>query len=552
MSKASRKRWYSRNNKRRVENEQRDQATNSALKGPHSGFGGWQDKTVGDRPTIDQWANPFIYGTNQLYAARYAWILYYADWMAKKIIDIPVLDMLREGFDWHYTGEDANVGTDIIKGIDNECKRLDFTGMLHQALRMERLMGGCAVVRITKGYEGEDTSTPITPDMVDKGDILGYNVITPLFITRVEWEMSPSEIGYGRPKHYYCRDKVYHRSRLLIFDGSPISPYPQIDFAATTTNWNGFGMSVLSPIWDVLMRANGYQQGAYHLSHMASVWFALYGGLKDLKATRQGQRQLDDMRAIMETISQYRAAIIDGDNVDIKQIGANFGSVPDLLMSGLQIVAAAGDIPASRFLSQAPGGLSTDDRAGLENYYNDIAANQKMRISPILESERQYLLNSTFGTNVFNAEDIETEWKPLWNLSDTEKAQVRSLNTQNVLNVYNNLQLSEEWAISELEQYGAINNSPSDEELEEIEKNTLLEEAAAFGDAQVDGDDYANYSRGRIPEIPTVDSNKGIVRLPNVKADISTARLPRVSTGTPSLSGFSHNKEDKKNKEDDE
>lgn len=510
MSKATRKKYFS-NPQRQKQRNQRARALNSYMMNERSGEGGRQDRSFGERPTIHQWANPFVYSKDQLFAARYAWVLHESDWMAQKIIDIPVFDMFREGWDWKYKGDDNGVD----KALEDECKRLKFMPTLINAKKLERLVGGCVAIRITKGYDAEKTEDPQTPDMIGQRDILGYNIVPPMYISKVEWEMDPSKPEYGRPKHYYIRDHIYHRSRLVIFDGQPISPYPQIDFATYAVNWNGFGLSKLAPIWDVMMRANSYQQGASHLAQMASVWFALYKGLRDIKATRQGNAALEEMRDIMETMSQYKAVILDGEDVDVKTIGAQFGSVPELLMSGLQIVCAAADIPASRFLGQAPGGLSTDDRSGLENYYNDIAAHQKMELDPILDSEKRYLLNSALGTGAADPNQITQEWIPLWNLSDTEKAQVRTLDTNNIINMANSLGMPDEWAVDELVRRDVITVKP---DLEAMERERMLDELRNFG--QPMGGDGASAT-----DDERITGGNGI-QMPSVSATFRKPRMP--------------------------
>lgn len=480
-----------------VPRNQRSRAMNAAMMNESSGMGGWQDRSVGERPTMGQYPNPFVYGQTQLFAAQYAWVLYSSDWMAKKIIDIPVFDMFREGWDWKYKGDDNGVD----KALEDECRRVQFIPTLIQAKKMEGLVGGCVAVRVTRGLDGETAGDPITPDQIDKGDILCYNIIPSMYIQKVEWEMDPSKPGYGCPKHYHIRGQKFHRSRLVVLDGQPVSPYPQHDFVVATTNWNGFGLSRFSPIWDVIMRANSYQQGASHLVQMASVWFALYKGLRDLKTNRQGQEALDEMRSIMETMSQFNAVILDGDDVDVKNIGASFGSVPELLMSGLQIVCAAADIPATRFLGQAPGGLSVEDRSGLENYYNDIAARQKMELDAVLDREKPFLLNSALGTGKANPEDISQAWIPLWNLSDTEKAQVETLHTNNIMNMASTLGFPDEWIVDELVRKEVITVKP---DLEAMERERMLEEMRAFSQQQPVGGDIASETDN--PRMPSMNA----------------------------------------------
>ena len=502
MSRRSKAAYHERQNR---ENARAARAMNAAVINPSSGEGGWQDRQwAGERPAIHQNMNPFLYSTDRLYAARYAWILYHGDWMANKIVTIPVFDMLRKGWNWKYKGED----TEVDNALQKECDRLDFRKMMMNAKTVERLMGGAVAIRVTREMDDGkvDAKDPITPKEIVEGDIVCYNVVSPINITRVEWQMDAGKAGYMRPLHYYVStgggQTVYHRSRLVVFDGNPLSPYPQLDFAAMTQSWNGFGTSVLAPIWDVLMRANAYQQGAAHLANICSVWFLLYKGLRDVKGLRQGQKAIDEMRHILETMSNYKGVILDGDDsgsgADVKNISASFGSLPELVMSGIQIVAAAADIHLTRFSSSQAAGLSNNDRSGLENYYDMISAKQQLELTPVLEQEKRFLLRSA-GLNV-DPEDISHEWENLWNLSDTEEAQVRTLHINNAVNMANSLGVPVEWAMKQLKQIGAIDDLP---DLEAMERQRVLDEITAFQGMDKTIDDEHDVSGENGKEMPS-------------------------------------------------
>ncbi len=468
--------------------------------------------------------NPFLYSQDRLYAARYAWLLYHGDWMANKIITIPVFDMLRKGWNWKYRGED----TEVDDALQKECDRLDLHKMMTNAKTIERLMGGSVAIRVTREMNAGnvDASTPITPEEIGEGDIVCYNVVSPINITRVEWQMDAGKAGYMRPLHYYVStgggQTVYHRSRLVVFDGNPLSPYPQLDFASMTQSWNGFGTSVLAPIWDVLMRANAYQQGAAHLANMCSVWFLMYKGLKDLKGTRQGNKAIAELKHIVESMSNYKGVVLDGDDsggADVKNISASFGSMPELVMSGIQIVAAAADIHLTRFSSSQAAGLSNNDRSGLENYYDMISAKQKLELTPILEQEKRFLLRSA-GLNV-DPEDISHEWENLWNLSDTEEAQVRTLHINNAVNMANSLGVPVEWAMKQLKQIGAIDDLP---DLDAMERQRVLDEITAFQGMDKTIDDEHDVSGENGVEKPSAN-----VQYNTPKAGVGKPRMPSIS-----------------------
>lgn len=468
-SKRSRERFFKQQNqaRQRVENSRaaKARAMNAQILNYPSGQGGIQDKAVGEQPATWGLMNPFVYGMNQVRAAQWAWVMYAGDWAAQKVADIPVFDMYREGWTLKYTGDKPD-GSQIEKAIKETEDRIELVPQFSRANRMERVFGGSAATIVVRGQAGEDTKEPLTPDMVDKGDLLCLNVISRNYITKVEWDFDANSPGYGRPKHYNIRGRIFHESRVIIFDNNPLSPYPGYDFMTAVGNWDGMGISVYGPLWDALMRVNSYQQGAAHLAQSANVWIAARKGLLDVQAARAGRGALSELQQMVESLSMYRGYIIDGEDVKIQQLSANFGAVPDLIMTGYQILAAGSDIPATRFFGQAPGGLSTDDRSGLENYYNNINARQRLFLDPKLRKLEPYILNSTFGRGVVLPSEITREYNPLWNLSETERAAIRTADIANISALEGANLLTRENAVEELLKREAITVKPSVEELE--------------------------------------------------------------------------------------
>lgn len=483
MSRKTRAQYFKRQNqaRQRVENSltAKARAMNAQMENHLTGQGGIQDRAVNEQPATWGLVNPFVYGMDQVRAAQWAWVMYAGDWAAQKVADIPVFDMYREGWTLKYTGDKPD-GSQIEKAIKDTEDCIELIPRFSQASRMERIFGGAAVIIGVAEKEGTRTEDPLTPDMVDKGDLRFLNVISRNYVSKVEWDFDPNSPGYGRPKHYNIRGQVFHASRVVIFDNSPVSPYPGYDFMSAIGNWDGMGVSVYSGLWDALMRVNSYQQGAAHLAQSANVWIAARNGIKDLQAARGGQGALSELQRMVESLSMYRGYIIDGQDVKIQQLSANFGAVPDLIMTGYQILAAGSDIPATRFFGQAPGGLSTDDRSGLENYYNSIAARQRLFLDPKLKKLEPYILNSTFGRGVVTSAETTREYQPLWNLSEKEKAEVRAIDVQNVSALEAANLLTRPNAVEELLKREAITVKPNVEELER-QSQEMIDMAGAAG-----------------------------------------------------------------------
>jgi phage-related protein (TIGR01555 family) len=469
VSRKSRNAWFKRQNQQRQRNERslttKYRAMNAQMENYSTGQGGIQDRGVGDRPATYSLMNPFVYGMDQVRAAQWAWVMYAGDWAAQKVADIPVFDMYREGWKLKYAGDKAN-GSAIEKALQETEDRIELVTRFSQANRLERVFGGAVIIIGVNGREEDDPRNPLTPDMVDKGDLRFLNPISRNYVTKVEWDFDVNSPGYGRPKHYNIRGQIFHSSRVIIFDNNPLTPYPGYDFMTAIGNWDGMGVSVYGQLWDALMRVNSYQQGASHLAQSANVWIAARQGLSHLQVARAGGQAIDELQRMVESLTMYRGYIIDGDSVQIQQLSARFEGMDDLILTGYQILAAGSDIPATRFFGQAPGGLSTDDRSGLENYYNNIAARQRLYLDPKLRKLEPYILNSTFGRGVVSPDEITREYNPLWNLSETEKAAIRTADIANITSLEAANLITRQNAVEELLKREAITVKPDLDKLE--------------------------------------------------------------------------------------
>lgn len=413
--------------KRRYELEQRRERKNrvralNAMTSP-SGAGGCGDRGAGHQPAK---ARNFT----ELNRTLVRW--YYSNWAARKGIDIPVADMLREP--WSYAGLD-DTQTKQIETIQDQ---LDLVGVLGQALRLERLLGG-SVVLMGVADSQEDASKPLDPATIQQGDLKFLNVIPRNRITQTNFSNNPLAANFGRPETYTINGQTIHRSRLLVFDGDPIAPNNAAELATGDMRRrnDGFGDSVMESVLDDLTYATGARQAAFQLINQASVWL-IETDLLTLQETKDGDRRIAELERLGEQISLYKAAILDngGDSragSAMSSVSPSFGSVPELMISYLQVLSAAWDIPATRYIGQAPGGLNATGTSDLENYYNQIESKQRQRLRPQLMKLLSVLLPSVFGQGAVDITNVDVEFEPLWNLSEVDESTVRTNDSNNLV-----------------------------------------------------------------------------------------------------------------------
>lgn len=436
-----------RNNKRRANAAskpspiKRVQVKNNV--GRHSGLGTEYD--------YSQYQQPANVPMSPFMQDKFATELYYSDWAAKKIVSIPVDDMLRHG--WTYGGIDDDQRDKLETVHDSLC----VLEQVKQAMRLERLIGGCVIfMGIVDGQE--DPREPINYAALGEGSLKFLNVIPRTRVTRTSLDYDPLSPTYGRPKTYWVNGQEVHHSRLLLFKGDPLTQVP--DSTIMPTQWvrnDGFGVSVLMSLLDDLTRATGSRQAAYQLVQRASV-FLYQTDLMDLNSTQEGNLAIQKMQDIVNQINLFRGAVVQrgvGESDPISTISPQFGSVPELVMSFVQILSAASDIPATRFLGQAPGGLNATGDSDLENYYGRLESEQKQKLRPLLIQLMRVMGPSALGEQ-YNRRTMEIKFDPLWSLSELEQSQVRTADVTNVATMMMNNLLSDAEALEELRLRDAI------------------------------------------------------------------------------------------------
>ena len=395
-------------------NKASERFQNSQLNG--AGASGAGDRTA-NQQAVQGSTNPYFQNNFIQRWQQYA-LWYYTSWEAQKIVNIPVDDALREPF--KLVGmEDADAA--LVMAVYDDLGAHD---RLKRALYQERMLGGSVVFLGARQAENVEPDKPLDYATVDKGDLRFLNTLSVDRITRATYCVDPFSKDYDTPIAYRISGMETDVSRLLVFDGSPVfSRDSATILQGFRVNPSGFGESKLAALYDTLVRMTGTQQGAYQLVNMASVILAKCDNLMSLQAGGSADGQLAD---IVNQISIYRAAMLTGKDMEITQHSASFGSVPELVMTFAQLLSAASDIPATRFLGQAPGGLNATGDSDLENYYNMIAAYQKGHIKKQLIKLFDVLCPSVLGKEKWAQirATFDIEFVPLWNLNKKEQSEV--------------------------------------------------------------------------------------------------------------------------------
>ena len=219
---------------------------------------------------------------------------YRSSWICRQVVDAPAEDMTRAGID--IETKDPKDGEVLQKAM----QRLAIWPKKRETIQWSRLYGGAIGVIM---IDGQDEKTPLRPETVGKNAFKG---ILPLD----RWSVQPSftdlisELGpnYGQPKFYEVTAAVMnlprlkvHYSRVVRFEGEDLPIWQKM-------TENGWGLSVLEPVWDRLTSFDSTTVGIGQLVFKAHLRTLQVEGLREALASNG-----PELTGIMKNIDLIRA-----------------------------------------------------------------------------------------------------------------------------------------------------------------------------------------------------------------------------------------------------
>ncbi|TJZ75590.1 DUF1073 domain-containing protein [Chitiniphilus eburneus] len=370
--------------------------------------------------------------------------VYRSSWIAGQAVDVVAQDMTRAGIEMQ-----SDLPPGDIEKIEKALNRLRIWDALCDNVKWSRLYGGSVAVLM---IDGQNVSTPLRLDTIGKGQFKGLLVLD-------RWLVQPSlenlitEFGpdMGKPKFYtvvadaqaLVNMKIHH-SRVIRLDGVELPYWQRIAE-------NGWGQSVLERLWDRLLAFDSTTEGAAQLVYKAHLRTYKVEKLRDLIAT--GGRAFEALVKQIELVRQFQSneglTLMDAsDAFETHQY--SFTGLSDVLLQFGQQLSGALQIPLVRLFGQSPAGLNSSGDSDLRTYYDNIAAQQDSALRPGVELVLEALSRSVLGQPL--PDDFAFEFRPLWQMTDEQKATVAKSVTDAVAEAYDAQIIDRASALKELRQ----------------------------------------------------------------------------------------------------
>jgi len=391
---------------------------------------------------------------------------YRGSWIIGKVVNVPAEDMTQAGIEIQSTLE-----PDEIEKLQTEMLRLKIWPRICQGLAWGRLFGGAIAVMM---IDGQKFDTPLNVDSIGEGQFKGIFILD-------RWLLQPSlsdlisDFGpdLGMPKYYTVNMggpaspamaglKIHH-SRVIRFEGLDLPFYQK----QTEMLW---GESVVERIWDRLLAFDSTTQGAAQLVFKAHLRTMSVEGLREIIA--MGGKAMEGLAAQIENIRLYQSSegltLLDAKD-KLEHQSYTFAGLSDILMQFAQQLSGAVEIPLVRLLGQSPAGLNSSGDSDLRTYYDGIKRKQETDLRVPVMTLLDVLARSVLGAPL--PEGSNFTFRSLWQLSDTEKAQIAQ-NVTTAINTAVEMGVPLHVGLKELRQSShvtGIYSNITDEDIEEAE-----------------------------------------------------------------------------------
>lgn len=456
MSKKSKKRQA--RDKRRHKKRDNYGQTTQGFMNPVSGAGTSLDKNS------SSFFNPTV-----LYSKNFHETIYVESWAAKKFVDIPVDDMFVK---WRQFSDMSESSKELVEAAENV---YDIRGKLSNSLKGGTLYGTGLFIILTKEAMPEK---PLIVERLQPGDLANILTVDRFDATALATNKNPFSLNYGLPEFYRINLRMggtfnVHHSRVIRFDG--MKPTSDNSWQSYDEQW---GVASLIPVITEIFQDSNVSKGVAHLVNEASIPVQKIDGFEDAISGTGGEQSLADRMAETTLLrSIYRTVFMDSED-DFSRHDVTFAGLPDVLDRNATRLAAAANIPATRFWNTSAVGMNATGEGDARNYALQVNSDQVNKLTaPLHKIDR--VLERHLGLT----EPITYEFVSILDASESEKTDIFLKKSQAIVPLVNSAIIDEDEARRILDGDQVVGD------LEDIDDDTLIpdEQKKALANVQVEG-----------------------------------------------------------------
>jgi phage-related protein (TIGR01555 family) len=417
------------------------------------------------------------YGFNPISRVRQLleW-MYGGSWIVGKTVDCVADDMTRAGVTINTKGD-----PDEVEELTQAMNDLGIWPKVNEAIKWSRLYGGAIAVML---IDGQRMDKPLQLKSIGKDQFKGLAVLDRWMINpTLSFPITALGPELGDPTFYDVvvdngplgRQRIHH-SRVIRLEGLPQPYWRKI-------SENGWGISVIEPLYDRLVAYDSTTNGAAQLVHKAHLRILKVAKLREIIAA--GGKAMEGLSKQVDMIRLFQTneglTLLDATD-EFETQSYTFAGLDSVLQQFDRQLAGAADVPQERLFGDSPGGLGDSGEGPLRNYYDGIKQRQERQLRRGVTTLLHVLHASVLGKPT--EDGFNFAFTPLWQMSETDKADVAQKTTSAITGAFDSGITGRGSALKDLRaasQITGVFGNITDEEIDEAEEEPPPT-AAGFGE----------------------------------------------------------------------
>lgn len=362
----------------------------------------------------------------------------------KKIVNIPVEEMTREGY--RLFSDDK----ELTSEFDDWAKQFDLDEKIEDGLKYAEVFGGCGLV-LGADDSLDDPSKPFNPKQFKK---LNYVVVFDRFYltSGSAIENNASSKNFMKPKKYLLggganlKNNTIDASRVVRCEGVKVP-------MNLAQNYGYWGDTVLTATRDpIVAYITGNKSASYLLAETGRMVInisKLYEFLQMDGASENGagtSALIARLRALEYSGSVINGLIL-GEGETASRAMINLSGIPEVLDRAKQRLATATGIPHTILFNESPSGLGATGNSEMTHWIEQIKRSQESKLRPILN---RFVDLFFLETNKGVIPKYSIKFNPLSLPTPTEIANIQTARVNNVRGLIQDFVITPEQGLESL------------------------------------------------------------------------------------------------------
>lgn len=345
--------------------------------------------------------------------------LYVENGLVQTIIDIPVDDGLRGGFEIKTKLLDA----EEIEDLHSEIEQMDAVQTLGMGLKWTRLFGGGGVMVIT----GQDPKTPLDIDAISEDEPLSFRAVDmwELFEdSYTEDDEKNAQFVKRLPERDFYRfyGQVVHKSRVLRMNGRtpPSFIRPRL---------RGWGFSMVESLVRSINQYLKSNNIAFEVLDEFKLDIFRIKGFNTSLVTNKGRDNILKRVALANQQKNYQNAMTMDIEDEYTQKQLTFAGLADIMKEIRMQVAADMRMPMTKLFGISASGFASGEE-DLETYNGMVESEVRFRAKHPAREMVKIIARKKFGVDL---EDLTLHFKPMRVLTAEQEEAVKTQKQNRVI-----------------------------------------------------------------------------------------------------------------------